>query len=651
MTDDKPTLFADIENYRNFFFAGFKRISDGKTVGIEMSSRTAREDDDAKRARVRGILLQNKIVTFNGDGYDLPLLWYFVTGATNDELKEASDRIIKGNVRKWLVQEMLGIRVPREIDHIDLIEPQPNPFIGLKALAGRMHCERLQELPVEPDTWLSEEQMDALVDYCLNSDLPATERLREFILDAIEMREVIGAEYGMDFRSKSDAQMGEAMIKKRVEQKLGERVQKVNTPPGTTFKFPIPPYIRYVNPDLQNMVERLRETTFYVEASGKVELPDWLDGKEITIGESTYAMGIGGLHSTEANRSLYSDDDTVLVDVDVASYYPAIIINSGLYPKALGQEFINVFRSIRDERVAAKAAQNSTVEKGLKIALNGCFGKLGSPYSVLYAPHLMIATTLTGQLALLMLIDRAEQAGISVVSANTDGLVFRVPREECAFPIDKTRLTGEGALRGLVEAWERDTGFVLEATEYLSLHNSSVNSYIAVKPDGKTKIKGPLATPRHEGDKRTQLMKNPQAEIVSLAVVALITKGVPLEETIRGSKDIRDFVSVVKVDGGATWRDRYLGKVVRYYWAKDGDEILRKKGHWKTGTHGKVPKTDGCRPLMDLPTQFPEDIDYERYVAEANEALMDIGYVERPPVIKPLRVYKHSAILWWALAA
>jgi hypothetical protein len=64
-----------------------------------------------------------------------------------------------------------------------------------------------------------------------------------------------------------------------------------------------------------------------------------------------------------------------------------------------------------------------------------------------------------------------------------------------------------------------------------------------------------------------------------------------------------------------------------------------------------VPKTDGCRPLMDLPKEFPTDIDYDRYVAEAEEVLMDIGYVRRPPVIKPIRVYKHSAILWWAIAA
>jgi len=303
----------------------------------------------------------------------------------------------------------------------------------------------------------------------------------------------------------------------------------------------------------------------------------------------------------------------------------------------------------RIAKLETELGQETTKEKGLKISVNGAFGKLGSAYSVLYAPHLMIAITLGGQMALLMLIDRAERAGIKVVSGNTDGVVFRCPRE-LAGPIEKDRLTS-GRLKEIVEQWEQDTGFELEATEYTSLYSASVNHYFAFKPDGRPKIKGPGWTGRHDGDMRSQLMKNPQAEILSLAVVALITKGVPLEQTIRECRDIRDFVTVIKVDGGATWRGGYLGKVVRYYWACDGEEILRKKAHASTGNHAKVPKTDGCRPCMDLPDEFPGDIDYDRYVAEAREILMNIGFDERPPEIKPLRVFKHSAVLWWAVAA
>jgi hypothetical protein len=76
-------------------------------------------------------------------------------------------------VRPWQVEEMLGIRVPREIDHIDLIEPQPNPVHQPEVtLNGRLHGERLQDLPMDPDAIPTDAEMDILADYCLNSDLP-----------------------------------------------------------------------------------------------------------------------------------------------------------------------------------------------------------------------------------------------------------------------------------------------------------------------------------------------------------------------------------------------------------------------------------------------------------------------------------------------
>ena len=287
----------------------------------------------------------------------------------------------------------------------------------------------------------------------------------------------------------------------------------------------------------------------------------------------------------------------------------------------------------------AELYRQKALDQGGKIQANGCYGKLGSTYSVLYAPHLMISVTLTGQLSLLMLIERAEQAGVPVVSGNTDGVLFLCPRNR------------RDELDQIIKGWEADTGFGMETAEYEAIYNSSVNSYVAVKPGNKVKLKGPLANPWREGDLRAQMMKNPQATVCSDAVVDFITKGVPIEETIRNCTDIRSFVTVVNVAGGATWCGDYLGKVVRYYWAIGGAPIFRLKPHPSTGNHAKVPKTDGCRPAMQLPEQLPLDIDYDRYISEANELLFDLGWRPDgwvPPVAVPKFKSPLQLMLWAA---
>lgn len=676
-------LFTDIETYRHFFYLAFKREEDGVRVGYEVSTRRNELDP----ARIRKILRKNQIVTFNGLSFDIPLIYLMLKlleqGVPHTQavsmVKNKADAIINSRVRHWEVESLLDIRIPK-IDHIDLIEPQPNAIASLKTLNGRLHGKRMQDLPIAPDAVLTSEEMDVTADYCLHSDLDATENLWRALKEPLQLRVALGKDYGQDFRSKSDSQIGEAIVKKRVEQLTGARPQKVDTRPGTTFKYPIPAFLRFETPVLQEVLDRLRETEFVVNDKGKVDLPAWLAGARIELGSSIYQMGIGGLHSTEAKRAVHADEGNRLKDFDVAAYYPSIILQSNLFPKALGKPFLDVYRKIRDERVEAKRKAKSLQKKvdalkkqraegpsgqlgselarleqeivrekvkdsGGKIQINGVFGKLGSRYSILYAPHLLITVTLTGQLALLMLVERAERAGISVVSGNTDGVVFRCPEDK------------EDALTEIVRQWEAETAFELEETEYLSVYNSSVNSYFAIKADGGHKRKGPLANPwnkdKSDFDPRAQLMKNPQATICSDAALALIKHGTPIEETIHGCTDIRQFVTVIKADGGATWRGRYLGKTVRYYWSTDGEEIRKAKPNAK-GTHPTVPKSEGAAPCMTLPDELPWDIDYERYIAETREILMDIGYAPRPPVVKRIRLTKANkgdVLSLWAAAA
>lgn len=139
-----------------------------------------------------------------------------------------------------------------------------------------------------------------------------------------------------------------------------------------------------------------------------------------------------------------------------------------------------------------------------------------------------------------------------------------------------------------------------------------VNNYIAIKTDGDIKVKGAYAT----GD----LKKNPVNTVCVDAVKDYLTKGIPIEQTIRQCRDITKFLTVRAVKGGAVKDKSYLGKSIRWYYAVDveGDIIYALNGN-------KVPNSDGAKPLMQLPDKFPDDIDYEKYIQESLSILKDVG--------------------------
>ncbi len=265
-----------------------------------------------------------------------------------------------------------------------------------------------------------------------------------------------------------------------------------------------------------------------------------------------------------------------------------------------------------------------------------------------------------------MLIEALELAGITVVSANTDGIVIRCKRSR------------KDELAAIVAAWEKQTGFETEETLYKALFSRDVNNYVALKEKGGYKGKGAFA--------ETSISKNPQNNICVDAVCAFLEKRIPIADTIVGCDDVRKFVTVRTVKGGAIkitatqyddtltpggkrvhllangWQIvvpgtlasarfdhdfinlegpcdvetayrmhcgedqfEYIGKVVRWYYAIGETGALHYKTVNSKGGRNKVPSSDGATPLMILPDELPCDIDYTKYIDEANDILRDLG--------------------------
>lgn len=600
---EQRTLIFDTESFKNYWLCAFKCTLTGKLAFFENSP-----DASIDTSMLSYLLFRHRIVGFHSETYDIPMIQLALTGKTAEELNACNFMIIDNGMRPYDVRREFKLR-QLELNHIDLKEVAPLAA-SLKIYGGRIHCPRMQDLPFPPDMILSKSQAEIARDYCGN-DLDNTHLLFDDLEPQLTLRESLGREYGHDLRSRSDAQIAEHVIGSELD-KLGARqYQKRKIEPGWTFQYQVPEWLDYQTPQLQGVLDAVRASKFVVGNGGYADCPDSITALRIALGGCIFQMGAGGLHSSEVSQGYTAGPDRLIIDRDVASYYPAIILNQGLYPAHLGPDFLKVYRGIVNKRLKAKLDKNKVASEGLKITINGTFGKLGNYFSRLYAPDLLMQVTISGQLCLLKLIEMIELAGIPVLSANTDGVVIGCPPNRY------------DDLMIVIHTWEDLTGFITEETRYKSIWSRDVNNYIAIKEDNTTKVKGCYSEVGSALNSR--LSKNPECQIISDAVQAFLAHNKPIDATIRACQDIRKFVSVRTVKGGAEKNGVYLGKAIRWYYAEgETGEI----NYVLTGN--KVPKTFGAKPLMTLPQQLPFDLDYNYYIKEADEALYDIGYKIRP---------------------
>lgn len=623
-------------------------------------------------------MLQRKDLTwvgFNSENFDRPLIAAAVEGHDETNLKIIAQDIVDNQMNSWKTYREYGLEF-LEYDHIDLKEVPPGVMMSLKTYEGRMHSPTLQDMPFDHTEEIFDDPKKRKIveNYCWN-DIDETERLFDTVRKEIDLRIALGETYDLDLRSKSDAQAAEAILKKQVGIKNGEKFVP------RAVHYTAPEFIKTDSLEIIQLIDNLEHTEFVINrANGSPILPEWM-GKPFTLAQGVYKFGLGGLHSQhDINYYDESDDKYEISDIDAASYYPNIMLRAGLAPTLGGNKgelFLGEYQSIYDQRIGAKRADDKRTSNTLKIVLNGTFGKLGSIYCSFYAPELMLAVTITGQLNLLCLIYDLEQIpGVKVLSANTDGIMIKYPKKK------------RTAIIKAVQGNAKCTGFEYEETPYSRIGIRDVNNYIAiteerekviVPPKGKVQVLPPSSpeAKRKGAYAKAGVMENvsPTFQICAEACTQYLLNNTPLEETIRACTDIRQFISIRGVSSGGVqhtrevevddwvcildtgssksewvrqawlnkgWPEQYkrasvkrksrpapvmvgeggvpFGRVARWYMTTKKQPAIT-----YVGSGDKVAGTEGAQLCMTLPDKLPKDLDWNWYMQRAQSMLKDLG--------------------------
>jgi hypothetical protein len=518
-----------------------------------------------------------------------------------------------------------------------------NRRVSLKRLEFEMDLENIEEMPIHHSkTDLTERDIVETIYYCYN-DVNATYQFYKVTIgetdhplykgdNRIELRLDIQEEFGIPCLNYSDSKIGDEMIKKYYCEE--KRIEYKELPKKGTFtnvyvKNCIADYVTFQTPELQDFLKRIKKIKLGIQDDFK---------EEIHFYDNVYSFMKGGLHTENKPEIFETDDEYEIIDWDVSSYYPAIIINNKRYPRHLGKEFLLGYKRMFERRLELKPlAKKDKRIKGivgaLKLAVNSVYGKSSDMQNWIYDRQLTMFTTITGELSLMMLIEAYELNGIHVISANTDGVTVRIHKDK----LDD--------MRKINYWWSTLTEYELERTDYQKIIFSTVNDYLAIKTDGEIKKKGDFLTD-------FELHKNKSGRIIPIALEAYYVHNIPVATTIMDHNNIYDFCLRQKSSSDfhyegwnrTSGEKNIYNKLIRYYVSNTGEKLLKVKNPECQTNAADVSQVEAGEWLCTVCNHLPKDVDvkqaginYQYYIEKAERIIHKILYngKKRKVVVNP----------------
>ena len=443
-----------------------------------------------------------------------------------------------------------------------------------------------------------------MIEYNIN-DVNSTEELLNRCKKDVDLRLAIEDEYGVRVLSKDGVNIGMKILTQKYLEKTGQTWYDIKDLRSPMDVIPlnkvILPFIKYDSPILQKVLDDMKSQIVSPGRKG-------YENKFIFEG-LRYSVGVGGIHSVNDPEIVIPKEDEMLIDIDVASLYPSMLIEYGFYPKHLGPEFLEVYRQIKDERIEAKHNGNKVKNETLKLALNGLSGNLQNPHNFCYSPFAVMQIRINGQLLLLMLAEKLTQLGCRIVQANTDGL-FVLLKKSVYDSVNK-----------VCREWEQLTKLTLEEERFKAMYQYAINDYFAITEDNKVKEKGMFIT-------TVKLGKGLTPKIIPKAVINFFKNGVPVEETIKGCQDIRDFLMAEKT--GKQWHVEYNNKeqqrTNRFYASTNGAYLWK----WKPTGHKEGEIIEYDEPYVGKKIFVAKEKQYQNMLTASGVTLLN--YLDDKPI-------------------
>lgn len=601
---DKKIYVYDIEVFRNVFHCTLLDTETEELIKFECSSRKNNIEDMCK------FFLEEDayFCGYNNIHYDNPIINYCIEFFSNSKYTYEKICLSIFNLSNVITKDKDNIerwkrwKYAKNFKTIDLLTMLYSKAlrVSLKEMEVTMMYKNVQEFNLDWNQNLLEKDIDSMIDYNIN-DVMATYELLKRCEKDIQLRINIENQYNINCLSIDGVNIGMQILAEEYMKKtsIPWNILKEMRSPANTIELNkiILPFIRYDTPILQELLDEMKQLNVSPGRKGYE--------KQFLLENLVISVGVGGIHSINEPEIIIPTEDELLVDLDVASLYPSMLLNFNFYPRHLGKEFKEVYQEIKDKRIYAKRTGDKVTNETLKLALNGLSGNLQNEYSWCYDPEAVMGIRINGQLLLLMLTEKLIAIGAKPIQLNTDGIFCRIPKNK----YDKAMQ--------ICKEWESLTGLELEEDRFKSFYQLAINDYFGVFKNGKIKEKGCFIT-------EVKLGKGLTPKIIPKAVEKYFLEGIKPKDYIPSNKDIKDFLMSEKT--GKQWIVEYNGeqqqRTNRFYASTNGYYLYKYKIENGIKKYQNMLTQSGvtiANNFDELPSEL--NINYNYYINEANKII------------------------------
>ena len=604
---DKTAYVYDIEVFRNVFHCTILNTETEELTKFECSIRKNNLDEMCKF-----FLQKDRIfIGYNNIHYDNPIINYCIEFFSNSNYSYDKICLSIFNLSSVITQDKDSIdrwkrwKYANNFATVDLLTMLYSKAlrVSLKEMQVTMMYKNVQEFNQDWNDFLAESDINSMIEYNIN-DVMSTYELLKRCKEDIQLRLNIEDQYNINCLSKDGVNIGMQILAEEYMKKTGiswNTLKELRSPADTIdLNKTILPFIKYDTPILQNLLNEMKQLKVSPGRKGYE--------KQFLLENLIVSVGVGGIHSINQPEIIIPNDDELLVDLDVASLYPSMLLNFNFYPKHLGKEFKDVYQEIKDRRIYAKRTGDKVTNETLKLALNGLSGNLQNEFSWCYDPEAVMGIRINGQLLLLMLTEKLIAIGAKPIQLNTDGIFCRIPKNKYD---EATKVCKE---------WESLTGLELEEDRFKSFYQLAINDYFGVFENGKIKEKGCFIT-------SVKLGKGLTPKIIPKAVEKYFLEGIKPKDYIPTIPDIKDFLMSEKT--GKQWHVEYNNRpqqrTNRFYASTDGKFLFKWKEENGKKEYQNMLTASGITLLnnFDNLKENPK-INYKYYINEANKIISQL---------------------------